>query len=238
MKITEFVQADEILQYVKFHDELNPKLWDHDKLRPEVREKFIETVDEFIDFIEIDELNIDDILFTGSNCGYNYSSLSDCDVHLLIDFSQLDCTEEFAQNFFDTKKNLWNRIHDIEIEGFTFEIYVESVKNPVNASGIYSVKNDEWIKHPEKVKPSINDTSIVQKTNQYVDEINDLLESKPTKADLKEMVAKIYKLRKCGLEDGGEFSTENLVFKSIRNLGYLDKIKKYIIDTTDKELSL
>ena len=37
---------------------------------------------------------------------------------------------------------------------------------------------------------------------------------------------------------GGEFSFENLVFKELRNRGYLDKINKYEQGLKDKALSL
>ena len=38
---------------------------------------------------------------------------------------------------------------------------------------------------------------------------------------------KIKKLRKCGLETGGVFSTENLAFKMLRRKGYLKKLNDF-----------
>jgi len=38
------------------------------------------------------------------------------------------------------------------------------------------------------------------------------------------MLARIKTMRRSGLAAGGEFATENLAFKSLRNLGYLDRL--------------
>ena len=45
-------------------------------------------------------------------------------------------------------------------------------------------------------------------------------------------------MRAAGIEKAGETSTENLVFKELRNRGYLDKMSKHIRDLEDKDLSL
>jgi hypothetical protein len=45
-------------------------------------------------------------------------------------------------------------------------------------------------------------------------------------------------MRKAGLAKGGEFSVENLAFKVLRNLGYLDKILGALRNAEDDELTL
>jgi hypothetical protein len=45
-------------------------------------------------------------------------------------------------------------------------------------------------------------------------------------------------MRFAGLKKAGEFSVENLVFKELRNRGYLDKVNDYILSTQDENLSL
>ena len=49
---------------------------------------------------------------------------------------------------------------------------------------------------------------------------------------------KLKKFRKCGLEDGGEFSYENLAFKFLRRNGYLKKLSDLKNKVTDESLSL
>ena len=48
----------------------------------------------------------------------------------------------------------------------------------------------------------------------------------------------IYRLRKAGLEGGGEYSIENLAFKLLRSRGKIDKLRKRIDQLQSKQLSL
>jgi hypothetical protein len=49
---------------------------------------------------------------------------------------------------------------------------------------------------------------------------------------------KIKKFRKCGLDKGGEYSTENLVFKVLRRNGYIEKLYDFENELMDKRLSM
>ena len=49
---------------------------------------------------------------------------------------------------------------------------------------------------------------------------------------------KLKKFRSCGLEKGGEFSYENIVFKYLRRSGHIEKLFNLENQILDKELSL
>jgi hypothetical protein len=49
---------------------------------------------------------------------------------------------------------------------------------------------------------------------------------------------KLKKYRTAGLEDGGEMSDENLVFKVLRRNGYIQKLFDFQNEYQDKKLSL
>ena len=49
---------------------------------------------------------------------------------------------------------------------------------------------------------------------------------------------KIKDMRNSSLKKSGENSVENLIFKELRNLGYLDKMNEYIKSRQDESLSL
>ena len=55
---------------------------------------------------------------------------------------------------------------------------------------------------------------------------------------LNQLKEQIRKMRAAGVQKGGEFSIENLVFKELRNKGYLDKLSKYVLQVEDKTFSL
>src|ERR1051325_11053445 len=93
---------------LQFHQRLNPHLWRRHRLRPEVRLKLLHTAIAFYRFLELPALRANDIVVTGSNAAYNYTLLSDIDVHLLVAYHETACPA-LAANFFTTKKNLWNQ---------------------------------------------------------------------------------------------------------------------------------
>ena len=65
-----------------------------------------------------------------------------------------------------------------------------------------------------------------------------LQDSEETLKMIQKIKDKLKKFRKCGLEDKGEFSYENLVFKFLRRNGYLGKLSELKNKITDETLSL
>jgi hypothetical protein len=224
-------------QVIRFHSRLNPRLWRHDRLRVEVRLKLLQTAIAFYRFLDLPGLRINDIIVTGSNAAYNYTRLSDIDVHLLVDFSHTSCPV-LASDFFNTKKTLWNQTYDTEIHGHPVELYVEDVSDPVNANGIYSLLHNDWLKTPSNTPPQRNDSAVQQKAQAYADEIDGLLAGEPGAKEINNLLKRLYVLRRNGLLAGGEFSTENTAFKVLRNLGYLDKLRDARIKSQERVLSI
>ena len=104
--------------------------------------------------------------------------------------------------------------------------------------GVYSIKNDQWLVHPEKEFPNLADPAITSKVDQYKQKINTLIDSNADDDAFESLKKKFREMRTAGLKQAGEFSTENLVFKELRNQGYLDRMVNYINSRKDKELSL
>ncbi len=232
----EDINPEELKKYIVFHDELNPKIWDGSELMPMVRLHLLATAREFYNFLELPKLKVLDIILAGSNASYNYTPLSDLDVHLIVDNTKSPCPE-LMTNFFTSKKNLWNSQHNIEISGQNVELYVQDINTHLNSNGIYSILRNKWIDAPIAKKPSWNDRAVITKTNDYAEKIDDLLSNEPKLADIKKLFDAIKKMRKSGLENGGEFSTENLTFKSLRNLGYIQKLSDARMKIQDDHLS-
>ena len=70
---------------VKFHDRLNPRLWDNrEHLRPEVHATLMAITREFQEFLGVPDLDVVDITISGSNAAYNYTKNSDIDLHLVV----------------------------------------------------------------------------------------------------------------------------------------------------------
>ena len=65
-----------------------------------------------------------------------------------------------------------------------------------------------------------------------------LHEKKITSEDINDFIEDIYDLRKESMEKEGEYGLGNLVFKEMRNLGYLDHLKELKNELKSEELSL
>lgn len=227
-----------ITRNIAFHDKLNPELWDEsDQMILPVRVRLLKAAMAFYDFLEMPELKLSDIVVTGSNAAYNYTELSDIDVHLIVDYSKTTCPK-LAENFFSAKKTLWNVSHDITVRGFDIEMYVEDQRAPAYSNGVFSILRGRWIHHAQPVKPSYDDAAVLAKTEDLADEIDALLNGQPDADRLASLMKRVREMRKSGLQDGGEFSTENLAFKSLRALGYLDRLMAARTKAQDRGLSL
>ena len=120
MNIFEFVAP------IETHQELNPKIWLGEHLRPDVHETLLKISTEFFDFLNM-PVEVEDIIISGSQANYNYSPYSDLDLHFVVDYGQVKCEME-ADELFDTKRKLWKEQHNIKIHGIPVELYVEDKK--------------------------------------------------------------------------------------------------------------
>jgi len=227
---------------------LNPKFWDQNKhLNPDVRQHLLEIALEFKKYLQLDQTNLTgkifvvDVKFTGSLCNYNYSEYSDIDLHLDIDLSQLSEEEKpLAFEYLQARKALWN--NEITIYNYDVEVYPEEHGQPHFSTGVYSITSDKWIIEPDKAIVEPDEKLIDKKVNGFLNILKQLGKSEMKPSDMIKGIeilqAKIKKMRQAGLESEGEYSTENLVFKILRRLGFLDSIAKLKQTILDKSISL
>jgi len=239
------VKDNNIIKSFFSKDELNSKIWDENmKLRKEVREKLLQTANEFIDFIGV-PLLIEDVIFTGSLANYNWSEYSDIDLHVVCDFIQFSDTElSLYEELFKVKKTIFNTNHDIKIFGYEVELYVQNASEAHFSSGVYSVLYDEWDVKPEKEDSNIDTKILKSKINHWKNQIDTVVDN-ATEKDIdeareyiKKFKEKLKKYRSSGLKKEGEYSYENLVFKYLRRSDYLEKLFNLENNLLDKELSL
>lgn len=250
--------ADRILQSFDQKKSLNPDIWTLDKdkkyrLRKEVRDKLLLSADDFLNFVDIDNLDCDvdtqkcdigDITITGSICNYNWSQYSDIDLHILMDFERLNGDTDLIKNILNTKKNLWNASHNIEIKGYEVEVYAQDVDEVHHSSGVYSVLFNEWLVAPKRVNVDVDVDKVLEKAKGWMEIIDSIqhqaYEKSPTEIlDLIEKIkTKLKKFRSIGLEEGGEYSYENLTFKFLRRSGYIKKLFDLKNKVLDLSLSL
>ena len=219
---------------------INGNIWEKGgHLKPEVREKLLKIAELFYESLHID-FPIIDIYFTGSLANYNWTSQSDIDVHLILDIPNEE-DKDFLAEYIDAKKESWKNKHDIKIYGFPVELFAKDSEDFHKNKAVYSLQNDKWVVRPSKKNIKIDTESVKEKAADIMSDIDNALEINDSKERLDsvdKIKDRIKKMRKAGLEKGGEYSVENLVFKTIRNNGYLEKLSSEKTSIIDKDLSL
>lgn len=229
----------------EMRNELNPKIWDENqKMKPEVRKNLLKIADDYFESLEIPGVDIEDVTMTGSLANYNWSKYSDVDLHIVVDYKDIPVDESLVQDFLKSKSSAWNKEHDVTIYGYDVELYVQDINEPHHSTGVYSILNNEWNIKPEKKKISFDDKSVKDKSNMLMDRIEDLYDElingdyQTAIKGVEKLTEKIKKMRQSGLDSGGEFSVENIVFKVLRRNGMLDRLYDIKTVAYDKEMTL
>lgn len=245
-KTTKIVKNDALEEDIEKHEELNPRLFDkNNKLKPKVREKALAVADELMRMLEEREIKlvVKDLIITGSNASYNYTKDSDVDLHLVADTSGLEDPDGLYPIIYQAIKSAFNNKYDIEFYGIPVEVYIESTDTPLVSNGIYSVLNDYWIKEPVAVEIPEVDMGAIQKIikpweERYQSLVSEVKSGKiTTEAEIDSFINDLYAERDKGLKIG-EYTEGNLLFKEIRNKGYLDKLKELRDEVVSQRLTL
>jgi len=225
------------------NDSLKSKIWNNKELKTEISDQLLEIATEF--FVSLDlGVELEDVTFTGSLANYNWTRYSDIDLHLLVDFSKIDANLDLVREFFNAKTSLWNKTHNIFMKGHEIELYVQDINEEHHSTGVYSVKNNNWIAEPLRLEPKINTDMVKRKINSFIDMIDRVEDQYDDKdyekahAAASKLARKIKKFRQSGLEDKGEYSNENLTFKYLRNKGHIKTLYDTKNNSYDKMMSI
>ena len=223
---------------------LKPQIWRNSALKSQIKRQLVTVASDFFENLELKGANLKDITFTGSLANYNWTRFSDIDLHLIVDFSEIDENHDLVREFFSAKTSNWNKHHNIIIFGHEIELYVQDISEKHFSSGVYSLQNSEWLTKPERVEPKINMPMVKRKINSFVDMISrveDLFDDKnyeqAHKFSLK-LAKKIKKFRQSGLENEGVHSYENLAFKYLRNNEFIKTLYDVRNESYDKMMSI
>ena len=218
--------------------ELNQTLWDGDILKDDVKQTLLDIASDFCE--ELTGLSVEpsDIVFTGSLANYNWSDYSDIDLHILYPYSRLEGDEEFLDDYFYSKKELWNKMHrELSIYGFPVEVYVENADLNKDNNGRYSLMTDGWLTEPSNMDDVDFDEDYIKSTAiEFANAIDDLeykveehSDDKQVMRDVNDELTRLYRklkdLRQRGLQsEKRDLSNANIAYKTLRNNGYIQKI--------------
>lgn len=236
---TEVESSEVDLSSFKKKDKLAPSIWkDDDVLDSKVRLKLLDIADDFWDSVNVTWVEPKGIILTGSICNFNWSEFSDIDLHLIVDFKEIDDRTDFVRDYMDAKKNEWNNEHkDLKIMGYPVELYVQNVDEMPESGGIYDLEENSWIRKPKYNdiksigldKFSIKDRAAMIMT--IIDDMwhalsttDDMYDVRQLDKDASDLWKKVKAMRKSSLAKNGESGPGNIVYKVMRRMGYLDKL--------------
>lgn len=228
---------------VKYNDKLHPKVWDaNQKLKPAVRKKLVEIAEAFVEFLEIDASTVEDYLVVGSIANYNWNQYSDIDLHILIDFQKASdsCNEEVTEEWLMAKKALWLERFDITVDGLKVEVGPQDVTVNLTSAAVYSILENRWIKKATHKEPELDQKAYDKKLKEMLDRAMKLLGKDSTSEEIADFRQELRDMRQSSLnlkKGGNEFSTNNLVYKTLRNQGIVDKLKELQDKKMSEELS-
>ena len=221
-----------LFEQVQYNRNLNPKIWTDWEMDPNIRKKLLAIADDFWNFLDLD-VKIFDIQLTGSIANYNWTPESDLDVHIIIDFNDIDKNVDLVRKAMDGQRFIWNQRHNVVLRGLEVECYIQDKNEQHISSGLFSILKNSWIAQPIWNPPSIDPKDISEKVRVLIYEFYKIKEeiqgatgeqAKVLHEYLKRFKRKIMKARKASLEKDGEYSIENLVFKELRRKGVIEDI--------------
>ncbi len=223
------------------HNKLNTKVWENYVINPVIKERLLKIAYEFYNFLDL-PIPLEDIILTGSLANFNYTQYSDFDVHLLVNFQKINPDQQLVKEFFNAKNLIWGLKHDIKIEGFPVQLYVQDTNEKHHSKAIFSLKDNKWLSKPTYEDFEVDTDVLKSKIKKVIDKI-EALDKYKTHSDMiyiyaKDLKDQIMNMRQSGLEKGGELSIENLAFKYLRNNGYIEKLKDAITSSFDKIYSI
>lgn len=220
-----------------YNNTLNPDLWqDSNTLNPEIREALLKIAQDFYTDTEL-TAPIEDIYMLGSSANYNWSPTSDIDLHVLIDFKKINSDVDLTKQLVDALKSNWNKNHNVTIKGRRVEVYIQDVNEKNRSTGVYSVLNNKWVLVPQKIKIVLDNKLIQQKYTNMVLQIKSAIKEENLDK-LKNVLKMLYNMREAGLSKTGEYSVENIVFKTLRSRGFIDQLKNTVNKIYDSQVSV
>tara|TARA_B100001057_G_C22798308_1_gene930563 strand:- start:457 stop:1269 length:813 start_codon:yes stop_codon:yes gene_type:complete len=228
---------------LKPKDTLYTKFWKNNKLDPIVARKLMKIADDIIESLDLD-VDVEDVVITGSIASYNWHDLSDVDLHIMLDFNKIDDNFDLVKRMLDQLRINWNKKHNIMIYDKEVELYFQHYTEPHEANGIYSLNLEKWLALPVRLDPEIDIITTEKKAEaiaQQIEHLFDMFKEKKFKETYEyadKVKVKIARMRRLGLSDQGLYSPENLAFKMLRNAGYLEKLSALKIESYDRMMSL
>jgi hypothetical protein len=223
---------EKIDEAINPHTTLNPYFFTNGQFNSSIEKRFLQVSNYYFATVKkkFPQAKLVDILFVGSLAGYGYTSGSDADLHLLIDFN-VSCDKRLLNEYLIALRSIWHR-EKMSIGHYAVQITPVSYMD--ERGGIYSLLKHQWIQKPRREKIPYTKEEIINTVKAHQHELINLekiYHSDPSNLNCQKLIDYAQKLkdwRKKGLVEKGIASIENTAFRLIRALGDWDTLTRTI----------
>ena len=210
---------------------LNPQFWTEDQvIKQNIRVALLKVADKFYDNLDLG-IDYQDVALVVSLANYNWHDKSDFDVHIVIDFTKVSDDIKLVKRAMDAARHKWNLLYDLEIKGHPVQMYIQDIDQHNESKGRYSLLNNQWINKPSKDEPQIDKQFIISKASSIIQQIYYLQEQLKNEKNIakvqqaaNDLKWKLLQARRAAINQGGQYSQDNLIYKYLRKNGYIQKL--------------
>lgn len=225
---------DELSQRVTeistFPSELDPRLWENDRLRTDVRQRTLDVVGQLFADLKLKDVTIKSVEVRGSNVSYEYDDAADFGVRVFLDTSSYGGSiEDLAARiksynaFIEVRHEGKILLHGVPLEVNFYVIRTERL-NPVKGVGHYSITGDSWMERPVEQESRFDRGQMLEDVAGFTAAYNGLVAEYFTDkrgfdcGRWTGFTKSLSAYRNDGIETSGTRSTENLVYRLLRRL--------------------
>ncbi|MEY3080963.1 MAG: hypothetical protein RJA94_948 [Pseudomonadota bacterium] len=217
-------------QITTFPTVLDPRLWDGDKLRPDVRARTLEIVTDLFADLKMPDLAIKNVEIRGSTVSYEYDDNADLSVRVFLDTSNYKGDVKQLNALLKTYTDYLEAVYEgtLLLRGVPLEPQFYAVKSPSQETqagiGHYSLTDDAWMEHPSIQENRFDRNQIMTDAKGFIAEYNRLVSDyfADKKAfdcgRLGAFTKEMRKYRGAGIDKDGTRSTSNLTYRMLRRL--------------------
>ena len=217
-------------QITTFPTVLDPRLWDGDKLRPEVRTRALEIVTDLFADLKMPDLTIKNVEIRGSTVSYEYDDSADLSVRVFLDTSNYRGDVKQLNALLKTYTDYLEAVYEgnLLLRGVPLEPQFYAVKSPSQEPqagiGHYSLTDDAWMEHPSMQESRFDRNQIMADAKGFITKYNGLVSEyfADKKAfdcgRLGAFTKEMRSYRGAGIDKDGTRSTPNLTYRMLRRL--------------------
>ena len=236
--------AAAIADITAFPTELDPRLWDGDRMRPEVRARALAIVTDMFADLKMKDLAISNVEVQGSTVSYEYDDSADLSIRVFLDTShykgdirQLNALLKTYTDYLEAVYEGRLLLHGVPVEPQFYAIRTATLE-PQAGVGHYSLTEDRWMERPSVQKDHFDRQQMTLDAGHFITEYNTLVSD--YFADKKAFdcsrwgafTREMRSYRGAGIDRDGTRSTSNLTYRMLRrlNVNVSDTARKLAVE--------